>query len=138
VLFDSVGELEGCEGGAGGDVDDADAALELVVVRRDGGGAEDRGLADPGEADEGEVAVEGESAGVAGNRGDGVPVAGAGVDVFEEAEAGVEDEQGVVVPAGECGMVSPVVTVSRRGRRGRRRRSGLGATRAGCRWPPSR
>jgi hypothetical protein len=123
-FFDSVGESEGREGGAGGDVDEADAALELFLIGRDGGGAEDGGLADPGEADEGEVAVEGEPAGVAGDGGDGArcpvpgarcpvpgvrcpvpgarcPVPGDGVDVFDQAEAGVEDEPGCRGASGE-------------------------------------
>jgi hypothetical protein len=100
-FFDSVGELEGCEGGAIGDVDDADAALEVFGVRGDRGGAEDSGLPDPGEADEGEVAVEGEPTGVAGDGGDGVPVPGGGVDAFDQAEAGVEDEPGCRGASGE-------------------------------------
>jgi hypothetical protein len=46
-LFNAVGELEGRDGGGGGDVDDADAALELFVVCRDRRVAEGGGFSDP-------------------------------------------------------------------------------------------
>ena len=69
------------------------------MVGRDRCAAEDGGLADPRQAHEGEVAVEGQSARVARDGRDRLAVSGGQVDALEPTHAGVEDEQVPVVPA---------------------------------------
>src|SRR4051794_40442788 len=64
-LLEAGAELQGRDGVAGRELDDPDAALELVVVLRDGGSAEDGGLADLREPHEGQTVVDREAAGVA-------------------------------------------------------------------------
>src|SRR5262249_46067733 len=99
-LLDPVGELQGRDGVAGAQLDHADATLELVVVRRDRRTTERGGLADPGQTHEREIAVERQPTRVPGDRGDHLASAGLHVDALEPSEAGVEDVEGSVVPAG--------------------------------------
>ena len=98
---------------AGADLDDSDAALELVVVRGDRCTAEDGGLPDPRQAHEGQSRVEGESSRIARHalrRWCGSPVAMSTCSSLPMPE--LRTYRLSLCQRGECGMSRPVVTVS--------------------------
>ena len=122
----------GRDGAAGAELDDPDAALELVVARRDRHAAEDRGLADLRQADERQAAVEGQAAGVAGQRGHVSRRPVARSTRTSRAHARVEHPEAAVVPARRVRHGQTRASPPRREATSSRRRCRCAA----CRQPP--
>ena len=116
-------------------VHDPDAAEPLGEPLGQRQAAEGRGLADLGQADEGERAGEGEPAGEAGQLGDGLVGARVEVDHAEPALAGLEDPELPSCQRGECGIDRPSSTTSLDGtsHQTRRRPPCSRASRPACR-----
>jgi len=102
-LLDPGLELERGNRLAARQVDHADAALQLGMPFGDRHAAEDGGLADPRQADEREVAVEGETPREPGNRRNLGPLTGVAIDRLERAQPRVEHQQAVAIPARRVG-----------------------------------